>query len=190
MDKQQAYQVLSLLQANYPDAFRGMSKEAAQVKINLWADMFADEPFEVVISAAKAFIATDTKGFMPAIGQIKDRIAMMKSGDEMTALEAWNIVSAALRNSAYGSEEEFAKLPPEIQRAVGSPSQLREWAMMDAETVQSVIGSNFQRSFKIRQDRDRDFAKLPENIRMFIGQVAHTHLGRLGEGVSSDAGAP
>ena len=60
MNKQEAYQGLSLLQANYPDAFRGMSKEAAQVKVNLWADMFADEPFEVVVAAAKAFMATDT----------------------------------------------------------------------------------------------------------------------------------
>ena len=185
MNKQEAYQVLSLLQANYPDAFRGMSKEAAQVKVNLWADMFADEPFEVVVTAAKAFMATDTKGFMPAVGQIKERIAMMGTGAEMTGLEAWNIVSAALRNSAYGSAEEFAKLPPEIQRAVGSPTQLREWALMDTETVQSVIGSNFQKSFKIRQERDRDLAKLPGDVRAFIGQV---HIGMLEGGESDDAG--
>lgn len=185
MNKQEAYQVLSLLQANYPDAFRGMSKEAAQVKVNLWADMFADEPFEVVVAAAKAFMATDIKGFMPAVGQIKERIAMMGTGAEMTGLEAWNIVSAALRNSAYGSAEEFAKLPPEIQRAVGSPTQLREWALMDTETVQSVIGSNFQKSFKIRQERDRDLAKLPGDVRAFIGQV---HIGMLEGGESDDVG--
>lgn len=190
MNKQETYQVLGLLQANYPDAFRGMSKEAAQVKVNLWADMFADEPFEVVATAAKAFIATDTKGFMPAIGQIKERIAMMSAGEEMTGLEAWNLVSAALRNSTYGSEEEFAKLPLEIQRAVGSPAQLREWAMMDTETVQSVIGSNFQRSFRVRQERDRDFAKLPDSVKSFIGQIANTHIGRLEEGAIYDAGTP
>ena len=57
MDKQEAYQILTLLQANYPDSFRGMSKEAANVKVNLWADMFSEEPFEAVAAAAKAYIA-------------------------------------------------------------------------------------------------------------------------------------
>lgn len=179
MNRQESYQILALLQANYPDAFRGMSDEAAKMKINLWAEMFADEPFEIVSAAAKAFMATDTKGFAPAVGQIKERIANMRQSDVMTGQDAWNIVTKALRNSAYGSAEEFAQLPPEIQRAVGSPSQLRDWAMMDPETVQSVVASNFQRSFRVRQERERDFAKLPSEVQAFIGQIANTCVGRL-----------
>ena len=31
MDRNETYQILGLLQANYPDSFRGMSKEAANV---------------------------------------------------------------------------------------------------------------------------------------------------------------
>ena len=89
MDKQEAYQILTLLQANYPDSFRGMSKEAANVKVNLWADMFAEEPFEAVAAAAKAYIATDTGGFMPTIGQLKDMLHRMQSPQQMTQMEAW-----------------------------------------------------------------------------------------------------
>ena len=190
MDHKQAHQVLMLLQANYPDCFRGMSKEAAEVKINLWADMFADEPFELVVAAAKAYIASDTRSFMPTIGQIKDRIATMRFGREMTELEAWNIVAAALRNSAYGAEEEFAKLPSDIKRVVGSPTQLREWGLMERGEVETVVASNFQRSYRTRQARDRDYQKLPQAVKRFIGQFTETQLGRLEEGDMKNVGTP
>lgn len=182
MNRRETHQILMILQANYPDSFRGMSKEAAEVKINLWANMFEDEPFEVVAAAVKAYMAADAKSFMPTVGQIKERIATMCSRGEMTELEAWNIVANALRNSAYGAEEEFDKLPPQLQRTVGSPNQLREWALMDAEAVHTVVASNFQRSFKVWQARERDFAKLPQDIKSFIAQFAASKLGELDAG--------
>lgn len=173
MDRQGAYGVMALLQANYPESFRGMTKDAASLRLNLWADMFAEEPLELVMAACKAFIATDTKGFMPAVGQIKEQISKMRSaGQDMTPMEAWGIVSKALRNSAYGAQQEFEKLPPDIQRTVGSPSQLKEWAIMDADEVQTVISSNFQRSFKTRQQQTKDLGKLPASVRSFVGRLA------------------
>lgn len=173
MDRQGAYGVMALLQANYPESFRGMTKEAASLRLNLWADMFSEEPLDVVMAACKAFIATDTKGFMPAVGQIKEQISKMRSaGQDMTPMEAWGMVSKALRNSSYGSKEEFAKLPLDVQRTVGSPDQLREWAMMEADEVQTVVASNFQRSFKVRQQQSRDIEKLPGSVRGFIAELA------------------
>lgn len=172
MDKQEAYQILTLLQANYPDSFRGMSKEAANVKVNLWADMFSEEPFEAVAAAAKAYIATDTGGFMPTIGQLKDTLHRMQSPQQMTQMEAWGLVANALRNSVYGADDEFRKLPPAVQRTVGSPAQLKEWALMDAETVQSVVASNFQRSFQVCQKREDDYQKLPGAVKSFIAELA------------------
>lgn len=172
MNKQEAYQVLALLQANYPDSFRGMSKDATQVKINLWADMFADEPFELVTAAAKTFIATDTKGYMPAIGQIKETIQQMNQKSDISEQEVWNFVSKALRNSLYGSAEEFAKLPEDIKKIVGSPNTLREWAMMDYTTVQSVVASNFQRSFRAKSTKAKDQQKLPKEVKSFVAGVS------------------
>ncbi|MFR8332153.1 MAG: hypothetical protein ACLU9S_07140 [Oscillospiraceae bacterium] len=83
-------------------------------------------------------------------------------------MEAWNLVAKALRNSAYGSEEEFAKLPPAVQRVAHSPFQLREWALMDADTVQSVVASNFQRAYTARQKSDREFDALPPAVRQYV----------------------
>ena len=172
MTKREVAELMTVLQANYPDSFRGQSDAVVAAKITLWHDFFKDYPKQVVSAAAKAFMATDTKGFMPNVGQINEQIQRLKSTEDMTSGEAWALVSKALRNSTYGSEEEFAKLPPDIQRAVGSPSQLREWALMDAETVESVIASNFQRSFRVRQERNKDFEKLPGDVRNVIAGLA------------------
>ena len=82
------------------------------------------------------------------------------------------MVSKACSNGIYGYREEFAKLPPEVQRAVGAPEQLREWAMMDSDTVQSVVASNFQRNYRASQTRAREQAKLPPNVLQMIAGVS------------------
>lgn len=172
MNKQEAYNILALLQANYPDSLRGMTKEAVQVKVNLWADIFAEEPFELVAAATKAFMATDTNRFMPAVGQIKEQIRRLQNPDELTEQEAWNLISKALGNGIYGSTEEFAKLPPAVQKLVGSPTALREWALLDTVTAQSVVASNFQRSYRATEAQEKDRAKLPGSVKQFISGVS------------------
>lgn len=172
MNKKDAVMIIALLQANYPDEFRGMSDEAMKSKINLWAAMFADEDAEAVKMAVVAHMASDTSRFAPPVGVIKNRLVKMRTPDEMTELEAWGYVKKALRNSAYNSSAEFAKLPPVVQRLVGSPAQLREWAMMDTETLDSVIGSNFQRSFKVRAVSEREYLALPSSVKGYVAAIA------------------
>ena len=174
MNKQEAYNILALLQANYPDSLRGMTKEAVQVKVNLWAEIFHEEPFELVAAATKAFMATDTNRFMPAVGQIKEQIRRMQNPDELTEQEAWNLIFKALGNGIYGSTEEFNKLPPAVQKLVGSPTVLREWAMLDTATAQSVVASNFQRSYRATEAQAKDQAKLPGSVKQFISGVSET----------------
>lgn len=174
MNKQETYKILALLQANYPDSFRGMTQEAVQFRVNLWAEMFSDDPVELVAAAAKAFMATDTNRFMPAVGQIKEQIRRLQNPDELTEQEAWNLISKALGNGIYGSTEEFAKLPPAVKRLVGSPAVLREWAMLDTATAQSVVASNFQRSYRATEAQEKDRAKLPESVKQFISGVSKT----------------
>jgi predicted small lipoprotein YifL len=92
--------------------------------------------------------------------------------EEMTEQEAWALVSKAIRNSAYNSAEEFAKLPPVVQRLVGSPSQLREWGQMDSDTVNSVVASNFQRSYRARAKNERDYLALPSSVKSYMAALA------------------
>lgn len=171
MTKREIAELITVMQTNYPDTAKGQSDDAFKAKVALWHDFFKDHPKELVYAAAKAFIANDTKGFMPSIGQINACIQQLTSQDDMTEGEAWGYVSKALRNSTYNSAEEFAKLPERIQRLVGSHNQLKEWALMEADVVQSVVASNFQRTFRARQKSDTEYERLPGDVKQFL-QIA------------------
>ena len=188
MTKREIAELMTVLQSEYPDSFKGQSDSVFAAKVALWHDFFGEYPAAVVYAAAKSFMATDTKGFMPKVGQINEHIHRLNQTEDITPAEAWGMVYKAICNSAYNAVEEFAKLPPAIQKAVGDPQQLRDWNMMEEEVVQSVIGSNFQRSFKVRQDRDKDFEKLPGSVKQFVTQIAGSAFGYLDEGRETNAG--
>ena len=137
------------------------------------ARQFRNDDKNLVMAAVEAFIATDIKGFAPSIGAIKDKMATIKAAGngELTELEAWGLVMRALENSGYNYAQEFAKLPPVVQRCIGEPLQLHYWALMDIDTVNSVVASNFQRSYRARAAHVRELEKLPENVKALYGAV-------------------
>ena len=171
MTKKEMAEILAVMQANYPDDFRGMSDAAMHGKINLWFMQFRDDEYKDVLAAVMAHIATDTNRFMPPVGVIKAKLVEIRQPEEMTEMEAWGLVLKAIGNSNYNSGEEFQKLPPVLQKLVGSPSQLREWAAMGSETLNSVVASNFQRSYKIRAKSERDYLALPSSVKTYVAAI-------------------
>lgn len=172
MNRTETLAIMGVLKAAYPSYYKDMKRGDAEGIVDLWATMFMDEPVELVAMAVKSFIATDTKGFPPHIGAIKEAILKLREPKRMTEQEAWELVANAVRNGIYGADKEFKALPETVQRIVGSPNQLREWAMMDAEVVHSVVASNFQRSYKARAASEREYMALPGDVRRSMEQLA------------------
>ena len=164
--------IMDILSTAYPRFYTGPDAPNPVKTMALWSEMFAEDDVAIVAAAVKALIATDDKGFPPHIGAVKAKVRQITQPAGMTEQEAWNLVAKAIRNSAYGSREEFDKLPIDIQRLVGSPNQLRDWAMMDSDTVHSVVASNFQRSYKTRKTADADYQALPSDIKTMISGLA------------------
>lgn len=172
MTREDAVKLLSLLKAAYPHSFKDMTKADAEAVIALWERQFRDNSFEDVSAAVDALISSRTTGYSPTIGEIKEQMHRLHHRDELDEISAWAMVSKACSNGLYGYREEFAKLPPEVQRAVGAPEQLRAWAMMDTDSVESVVASNFQRNYRTTQARQKELEKLPENVRNMISGIA------------------
>lgn len=171
-----ALKILATLRAAYPHAFKDMKDKDAWAMCDLWAKMFATESYAEVNAAIGALISTRTVGYSPTIGEVKEKLQSLKAANILPEQDAWALVSKACSNGLYGYKKEFAKLPPEVQRAVGSPEQLREWAKMDAETVQSVVASNFMRNYRTQQTREKENAMLPPEIRNVIGSLSKSFL--------------
>ena len=181
MTKQETMMLMATLRAAYPMYYAKQTMEDAKAAVNLWHMMFQDDDAALVSSAVKAFIATDTKGFPPVVGQIKEKLDMIcreaYGGGELTPMEAWAMVQKAIRNSAYNAESEYAKLPEAVQSVLGGASALHDYAMMDTETVNSVVSSNFQRSFSARRDHVTEMRKLPGDVKAFIAGEQFKALG-------------
>ena len=172
MTEKETAQVIGIMQTIYPDSFKNLSAEALRSTVKIWAKIFEDEAATTVQAAVMAYIASSTERFMPPPGVIKQRIVSMTTDADMTPQEAWQLVNRASQRGIHHAQEEFDKLPPVVQRLVGSPNQLREWAMMDAETVQSVVASNFQRSYTVRAGKEREYMALPTSVKETLAAIA------------------
>ena len=168
MTRDDVIKIMSVLRGAYPHFYRDISKQEAYDTINLWTDMFSNDDASIVSAAVKSLIDGDDKGFPPTIGQVKAKMRLLVGSDELTEAEAWNLVSKAVKNGLYGAVEEFEKLHPAVKRIVRSPSQLRDWAYMDSDTLHSVVASNFQRSYKVVATREKEIAALPDDVKKLI----------------------
>lgn len=126
--------------------------------------MLKDYSYTLCDSALRKYIVTDTTGFAPSLGKIIENINTLSKPRELNELEAWSIVSKALRNGTYGAEEEFNKFPTAIKNAVGSPSMLLTWAT-DEHFNESVVSSNFMRAYKQEVVRTKEIMSLPPDIK-------------------------
>lgn len=170
-------QILTLLQSEYPQSFSSMDARTMALKVELWEREFSDDNPNWVYAAIRTYMRTPER-FAPSIGQVREIMNSLTAGEELPEQTAWALVSAACRNGLYGYKQEFEKLPPEVQAAVGAPEQLKAWAAMDADTVESVVASNFMRNYKANKAREKARAALPPEMRDLISGLAdHMKLG-------------
>ena len=163
MTKAETRAILAIIGIYYPN-YHPTNQELA---VNAWHEVLSDMDYKQISLALKIYARTNTSGFAPTPGQLIDCITIKQNSPE----EAWSMVSKALRNGIYGWQEGFAALPPLVQRAVGCAENLREWAQLPSETVQSVIHSNFLRAYKAQSESDMQLKKLPAKIRGLIEET-------------------
>lgn len=164
MTREQVGKLLMTIQAYYPN-YNPPDKE---ITLNAWYIMLAEYPEELVLQALRACIATNTSGFAPDVGQIMSKIQTISQPQELDGMAAWGLVSKALRNGTYGAVEEFNKLPPLVRQAVGMPDNLKNWATSDYQTIETVIQSNFLRTYEVVVKRANEINRMPDNIKSLI----------------------
>ena len=163
--------IMDILKTAYPRFYNGPGAPDKLQTLNLWAEMFADDDVAMVAAAVKSYIASDVTGYPPHIGAIKNAMYDLTQAGSLDAAGAWQLVRKAIANSGYESKREFDRLPENVRRIVGSPSQLRDWGMMDSDTVHSVVASNFQRAYRARQESMRRDALLPADVKRLLSGV-------------------
>lgn len=187
MTREQVGKLLMTIQAYYPN-YNPPDKE---ITLNAWYIMLDEYPEELVLQALRACIATNTSGFAPDVGQIMSKIQIISQPQELDGMAAWGLVSKALRNGYYGAVEEFNKLPPLVRQAVGMPDNLKNWATADYQTIETVIQSNFLRTYETVVKRANEINRMPDNIKLLIEKTnANSYKAQIEQKFQRDINTP
>jgi hypothetical protein len=135
----------------------------------VWYSLLKDLDYKTVNVAIQRHMTTSR--YPPTIADIREQCSNIVDEQEPDVLEAWSLVSKAKRNGIYGAKEEFEKLPEAVKKAVGSSDNLRNWAMMDTQTVESVVQSNFIKAYERVLKRRKELRKMPDGIRTITENV-------------------
>ena len=96
MTRDETLKIMAVLKATYPNFYKGMTRRDAEGVVALWTDMFSEDSYNAVAAAVKAFIASDSKGFPPVVGQVKQRVTELASAKALPG------------NVSRGNEQEAA----------------------------------------------------------------------------------
>lgn len=129
--------------------------------MEVWYAFFKDYPYETIMQAAQNYIKNDDFGKAPVPGQI---IANINTGKEYLLPEdAWNLVYNGICNSNYHALEEFQKLPPECQKAIGSATNMKEMAVLNYYEM-SRSKEQFLKAYKAEVDKRKSHDRTPEGL--------------------------
>lgn len=167
MTLNESRKIVASMMAAFP-SYRAPDVELAA---KVWETVTDGYSYGDVSTALNAYMRTNTSGFAPTPGQLIDLIHTITSQPELNENEAWALVSKAIRRSGYYYVEEFDRLPPTVQKAVGSPSQLRTWAL-DEEYNEGVVSSHFIRCYREEARRKREFEKMPQEVQALIQKTS------------------
>lgn len=157
--------ILMTIQAAYP-SFKVPDKTIA---VNTWHSILSEYQYSQVGAALKKYIQTNKSGFAPSIGQIIDSISEIYSKNDKNEIEAWNIVWKAIRSSGDYNRAlvNFENFPQVIKKSVGSPGQLKEWALTENLNVE-VVSSNFMRTYRMVLSEEKERRKMSPEILKII----------------------
>ena len=162
MTREETKELLMMIQAVYPN-FR-VEPSQMGATINAWHMMLEEYSAESVGAALKIYTKTNNTGFAPSVSQLIGDMYAPTKNEQMTEGEAWHMVKKAIGDSGYHAQEHFDNFPPIIQKAVGSPTMLRQWGMTDSDEVNTVIMSNFQRTYRSLLSQEEFKNRVPEAI--------------------------
>lgn len=164
MTREETVKIIRIMSDCYPNYKPSNLSET----VDVWNMMLEEYSYNQVSIALKAYVTSDTSGFAPSVGEIVAKIQLVSQPQELDGMAAWGLVSKALRNGTYGAVEEFNKLPPLVRQAVGIPDNLKNWATSDYQTIETVIQSNFLRTYETIVKRANEINRMPDNIKSLI----------------------
>ena len=191
MTRNEIARICMLIQAMYPGQFAKYDDEQKSRMVDSWAIMLEEYDFNAIQVGLKVYESQNKTGFAPSPGQLIDAMNRVAHNDitEMSAEEAWVWVKKAICNGNYHAQEEYDKLPPMTQKAIGSWETVRDLAKVETRVNDTVNRSNFIKTYNHLQKEAREFAAMPKSIQKIVARTVERLSDEQRRGVGCNAGS-
>lgn len=171
MKRSETIQIIALLAGNY-ESIANKTNSQKQLMVNTWQECLGDLEYNLILQAVKKTIIESP--YPPTIHEIrKNAIELINPTTKKTGIEAWNEAIGMISNGLYMTEEQFNNHSPEVKRFFGSVNQIKQLAMVDMETINTVTKGQFLKQYDILLQRDREEKILPEPMKEMIEGLAN-----------------
>lgn len=150
MTREETKRIIMITQAAFPN----WKVEDKETLLNVWTKVFEDDDPQVIEAALMHYIRTDASGFAPSPGKLRTGFRAVAEEYDDTE-DAIAELRRAVSKGNYYSEEEFRKLRPAMQKAVGSPENLKSWARLEMDELENVTFSHVRRSYRAIKKKER-----------------------------------
>lgn len=140
--------------------------------IQAWHWALEEYTAEMVMAALQIFVKTSNSAFAPSPSELIECMHKVSESENLSEGEAWALVKKAIQDGNYHSEERYNELPPIVQKAVGGSNMIRQWAMSDTDEVNTVIASNFQRTYRAILSKQEFGERVPEQLQDLVKGIA------------------
>lgn len=169
MNKKETMKALLEYRSVFPKAY-DFTKMDEEIVLARWHKQLHHLDYELVVKAIDYLAATEPRHAENPTYQIKNAIYSI-GNPKLSEGEAWQVVKKALRENGGFSINAWNELPEEIKATIGSRQTAQSWALMDSSQLDTVVASNFMRTYrqvKERNDKYEPVGELCEEIaRMF-----------------------
>lgn len=142
MSREDIKRLLGMITITYPN----FKLNDPALAVDVWHRILEPDDAQNIFDAFSVYARTDTSGFAPSPGKLHMMIADRLS-DEIDEGEIMTMLTMASRNANYGFQDEFDKMPRALQKAVGSPTNIRNWGQMEQDQLNYTF-NNIIKAYK------------------------------------------
>lgn len=163
MKKSEMVQIITLLAGNY-ESIANKSQVQREMMLNTWQECLGDLDYKLVLQAVKKTIISSP--YPPTIHEIrKNAIEISKPTTQKTAIEAWDEALKMISGGLYMTDEQFNQYSPEVKNFFGSVNQVRQLAMVDMDTINTVTKGQFLKQYDVLIEREKQENLLPQPMK-------------------------
>ncbi len=171
MTAKEVSELIDFLKAVYPTYYKSITDEQMEKHLAAWTVVF--KPFDArdMFAGARAYISANTTGFPPDPGSIVAYANKVRNpADDGSGIEAWNLVRRAVNSPRDQYQAAFDVLPDTVKKIVGSPATLMAWGNVEEAEFDTVIQSNFLRSYEALVQKQNVERRIPDSLKIALSK--------------------